>query len=104
MESCSGLNHVPGKGHGRHAQLKRMIKVCIYNPVSGSGPYCSSRDEAALRPAQNGLPACGISFPAVSYSPSAEENINISPCFSAPGSKPREQSTTGIYIIAFVRP
>lgn len=49
--------------------------------------------EAAGRPggAENGLSACEISFPAVSYSPSAEENINISPYFSAPGLKPCER-------------
>lgn len=34
--------------------------------------------------AANGLTSCDVSFPAVSYSPSAEENINISPCFRAP--------------------
>lgn len=105
-----GLNHVAGKGHGRHAQLKKMIKVCIYKPVSGSTTLTEadsrrrnekSAKEAAGRSgqAENGLSACEISLPAVSYSPSAEQNINISPYFSAPGLKPCEHGAQRGYTL-----
>lgn len=107
-EGCSGLNHVAGKGHGRHAQLKKMIKACIYNPMSGRrgevgvrGRNEKSARKTAGRSGQavNGLSACEISFPAVSYSPSVEENINISPYFSAPGLKPCEHGAQQGYTL-----
>ena len=93
-----GLNHITGKGHECHARLRNMTKECIYIPnlkssattlaeADGRRRNKKSSREAAGRsgPAENGLPACEISLPAVSHSSYAEESINISLYFSAPG-------------------
>lgn len=53
--------------------------------------------------AENGLSACEISLPAVTYSSSAEENINISLYFSTPGLNPcecREQQGYKLWLLS----
>lgn len=113
---CSGLNHVAGKGHGCHARLKKMTNECIYTPnfmststtlaeADGRRRNKKSAKEAAGRSgkAENGLSVCEISLPAVNYSSSAEDNINISLYFIAPGLKPckcREQQGYTLWLLA----
>lgn len=58
---CSGLNHVAGKGHGRHAQLKKMIKVCIYNPNPMSGSTTLTEADGRRRNEKSAREAAGRS-------------------------------------------
>lgn len=52
---------------------------------------CGSEAVGTSGLAENELPECEISFPEVSYSPFAQENINISTYFSAQRLQPCEQ-------------